>query len=52
MHFLPSSDFLQLKNFSLHQIINEFIAFIKATVHVFIISIACTPFSVDWLAHL
>ena len=32
--------------FSLHQTAKEFLAFIKATIHAFVISIACALFSV------
>ena len=33
---------------SLHRTTKEFLAFMKATVHVFVISITCALFSVDW----
>ena len=36
--------------FSLHQTTKEFLAFIKATIYAFVISIACALFSDVWLA--
>ena len=36
--------------FSLHQTTKEFLAFIKATIHAFVISIAWALFSIVWLA--
>ena len=33
------------------RITNEYLVFIKATVHAFAISITCTLFNVDWLAN-
>ena len=36
--------------FSQHQANKEFLAFIKATIHAFVILITCALFSVDWLA--
>ena len=33
--------------FCLHETTKEFLAFIKATIHAFVISIACALFSVD-----
>ena len=36
---------------SLHQTAKEFLAFIKATVHAFVISNTCASLSVDWLAN-
>ena len=43
--FSPSSVFFFF--FSLHQTIKEFLAFIKTTIHTFVISITCALFSVD-----
>ena len=39
--------FPQLTCFSLHRTTKEFLAFIKATVHAFVISITCALFNVD-----
>ena len=41
--------FFQLTRSSLHQKTEEFLAFIKATVHALAISITCVLFNVNWL---
>ena len=46
--FSPSSVFVF---FSLHQTTKQFLAFIKPTVHPFVISVTCAWFSVDWLTN-
>ena len=45
--FLSPSFFFQLTRSSLHQTTKEFLAFIKPTLHVFVISVTFALFNVD-----
>ena len=42
-------DFLQLTRSSLYRTTKEFLAFVKGTLHAFVIAITCTLLNVYWL---